>query len=52
MLDIMGCSLKLSHKVDLAVIGYGARLSSLRSLLFRFIFSSFLSTSPFLHNIQ
>ena len=36
-LDIRGCSPRLSHTVDLAAIGYGARLSSLRSVSFRFL---------------
>ena len=36
MLDIMGCSPKLSQKGELAVIGYCSRLSSLRCLLYAF----------------
>jgi len=33
---ILGCSPKLSHTVDLVAIGYGAHLSSLRSVSFHF----------------
>jgi len=46
LLDIRGCSPKPSHTVDLAAIGYGVHLSSLRSVLFRF--SSLLSTQQVL----
>ena len=42
LLDIMGCWPKLRHKVVLAVIGCGARLSSLLSLFtFYFLTGSF-----------
>jgi len=44
VLDIMGCSPKLRHKVVLAVIGCRARLSSLLSS-FSFLFTSLFSTS-------
>jgi len=50
VLDILGCSPKLSHTFSLVAIGYGAYLSSLRSVSFRFSSLLFPLSKFFLHS--
>jgi len=50
VLDILGCSPKLSHTLSLVAMGYGAHLSYLRSVSFRFSSLLFPLNKFFLHS--